>query len=75
METEIPGICVPMVADCSIGNNWGEQVELGNRPTREAIAAALESLEEAAGHVQQDDTFDLRVELETEIEEELEDLA
>jgi DNA polymerase I-like protein with 3'-5' exonuclease and polymerase domains/5'-3' exonuclease len=41
MEQEIPGLIVPMKADCSFGPSWGEQYEVGVRPSRETIEATL----------------------------------
>lgn len=41
MERPMPGITVPMVADCSFGKNWGEQVEVGNRPSEAKVNDAL----------------------------------
>ena len=41
MEVKMPGICVPMVADCSFGPNWYQQIEVGVRPSREKVEAAL----------------------------------
>jgi DNA polymerase I-like protein with 3'-5' exonuclease and polymerase domains/5'-3' exonuclease len=41
MEIKMPGIEVPMVADCSLGLSWGEQVEIGIRPTKEKIEEVL----------------------------------
>jgi len=44
MEKTIPGLCLPMVADCSFGRNWGEQFEVGVRPTREVLAGYITKL-------------------------------
>lgn len=44
MEIKMPGICVPMVADCSLGATWGDQIEIGIRPTRERIEEVLNGL-------------------------------
>lgn len=44
MERAMPGIIVPMVADCSFGKNWGEQIEVGVHPSLETVMAALEKL-------------------------------
>lgn len=41
MEIKMPGIEVPMVADCSMGLSWGDQVEIGIRPTKEKIEEVL----------------------------------
>lgn len=51
MEQEMPGIIIPMVADCSFGPNWGQQIEVGTRPSKETVDAALlklVSMKEAA---------------------------
>jgi len=45
MEIKMPGIVVPMVADCSFGKTWADQIEVGVRPTREKIEKALALLE------------------------------
>jgi DNA polymerase I-like protein with 3'-5' exonuclease and polymerase domains/5'-3' exonuclease len=45
MEQPIPGLSVPMVADCSFGPNWGTQYEVGNRPTQAVIDEALAKFE------------------------------
>ena len=47
MEQPMPGITIPMVADCSFGANWGQQVEVGNRPSLEKVNAALAKIEAA----------------------------
>lgn len=44
MEIKMPGIVVPMVADCSFGPSWGTQIEVGVRPTRERIESVLADL-------------------------------
>lgn len=44
MEQPMPGIDIPMVADCSFGPNWGKQYEVGNRPSLEKIQEALAKL-------------------------------
>jgi DNA polymerase I-like protein with 3'-5' exonuclease and polymerase domains/5'-3' exonuclease len=41
MEQEIPGLIVPMKADCSFGPSWGVQYEVGMRPTREKVEEVL----------------------------------
>lgn len=47
MEVYMPGIEVPMVADCSFGKNWGKQIEVGIRPTVEKVNEALAKLEKS----------------------------
>ena len=46
MELELPG-GVRLRTSVSIGLNWGEQIELGERPTAEAVNDALAELEAA----------------------------
>lgn len=41
MEIEIPGSDLRLVADVSLGRSWGEQIELGPRPTKDAVDKAL----------------------------------
>ena len=45
MEVKMPGIIVPMVADCSFGGDWYKQEEVGARPTQETIDKALAKVE------------------------------
>lgn len=47
MEIKMPGIIVPMVADCSFGANWGVQEEVGARPSLETINTALSKIDAA----------------------------
>lgn len=44
MEMELPGLDISLSTSVSIGKNWGEQIELGNRPTQEAINDAVEKI-------------------------------
>lgn len=41
MEVYLPGLEVPMVADCSFGPSWGEQIEVGVRPSLEKVNEVL----------------------------------
>lgn len=41
MEQKIPGQIVPMKADCSFGPSWGEQYEVGMRPSLEKVEEVL----------------------------------
>lgn len=41
MEMQLPGLNIGLSTSVSIGKNWGEQIELGNRPELEAINAAV----------------------------------
>ena len=45
MSVTPPGNKVPMVPEVSIGNNWGEQVELGAYPTEAEVENCLTELE------------------------------
>jgi DNA polymerase I-like protein with 3'-5' exonuclease and polymerase domains len=47
MEQPIPGICIPMVADCSFGKNWYEQKEVGNRPSLEKVINAVAEIDKS----------------------------
>lgn len=47
MEIKMPGIEVPMVADAAVGGNWCDTIELGVRPTRETVEAAIETIKKA----------------------------
>jgi len=44
MEVTPPGHAVPMVADVSIGWNWGDQTEVGESPSAETLTKALDDL-------------------------------
>lgn len=44
MEVVLPGTNVKLATSVSIGPNWGEQVELGERPTKERVQQALEEI-------------------------------
>ena len=44
MEVVMPGMTLRMKADCSFGDTWGHQIEVGLRPTQETIDAALAKL-------------------------------
>lgn len=46
MEIPMKDCIVPMEADCSVGNTWGEQIEVGRMPSRETLDKALKTLEE-----------------------------
>jgi DNA polymerase-1 len=41
MEQKIPGLIVPMKADCSFGPSWGQQYEVGMRPSKDKIEEVL----------------------------------
>jgi DNA polymerase I-like protein with 3'-5' exonuclease and polymerase domains/5'-3' exonuclease len=41
MEQNIPGLIVPMKADCSFGPSWGQQYEVGMRPSKEKVEEVL----------------------------------
>lgn len=41
MTRDIPGLAVPMLAEPSLGINFGDQIEIGRFPTPEAIDAAM----------------------------------
>lgn len=41
MEQKIPGLIVPMKADCSFGPSWGQQYEVGMRPSLEKVEEVL----------------------------------
>jgi hypothetical protein len=47
MEITPPGHVVPMEADVSLGHNWQAQIELGARPTKQAILEAMDKAVEA----------------------------
>lgn len=47
MEVTPPNHPVPMEADVSLGHNWQKQIELGVRPSEDAIKAAVEEAQEA----------------------------
>lgn len=42
MTRDIPGLPVPMLADPSLGINFGDQIECGTFPTPESIQAAMD---------------------------------
>lgn len=44
MEIEIPGTSVRLATSVSIGRNWGEQDELGERPSRETVEEAIQHI-------------------------------
>lgn len=44
MEITIPNINITLSTSVSIGRNWGEQHEIGTRPTEEIISQTLETL-------------------------------
>jgi len=41
MEMELPGLNISLSTSVSIGKNWGTQVEMGNRPAKEAFEAVI----------------------------------
>jgi len=44
MSLTVPGGTIPMVPDCSFGPTWGQQTEVGTKPSQETIDKALESM-------------------------------
>ena len=44
MEIQLPHIKIGLTTSVSIGKNWGDQVELGNRPSPESITKTLVEL-------------------------------
>jgi len=48
MNVTPPGHPIPMVAEVSLGLNWGEVSELGDNPSEKAIVAAYDKLKEVA---------------------------
>lgn len=44
MELELPGRNLRLETSVSIGKNWGAQVEVGTRPTKQTIQEALEKI-------------------------------
>lgn len=46
MSLTVPGGTVPMLADCSFGPTWGQQIEVGNRPTQAVIDKALAKMDQ-----------------------------
>lgn len=45
MEMELPGLNIRLTTSVSIGKNWGEQIELKNRPTEKAINDAVHAIQ------------------------------
>lgn len=41
MEMELPGLNIKLDTSVSIGKNWGEQIEIGSRPSLKAVNDAL----------------------------------
>jgi len=41
MEMELPGLNISLETSVSIGKNWGDQIELKRRPSKEKVEAAL----------------------------------
>ena len=41
MEMELPGLNIKLDTSVSIGANWGEQVEIGSRPDKQAVYRGL----------------------------------
>jgi hypothetical protein len=40
----MPGMQLEMIPDCSFGNSWGKQIEVGVRPSLELVNKVLEEL-------------------------------
>lgn len=45
MEMALPGLDISLSTSVSIGHNWGEQVEIGTRPTRELVEKTIVDIE------------------------------
>lgn len=45
MEIELPGLAISLSTSVSIGPNWGAQVEIGTRPTRELVDSTIVEIE------------------------------
>ena len=41
MEMELPGLDIKLDTSVSIGRNWGEQIEIGSRPSKETVEKTL----------------------------------
>ena len=46
MEIELPGLNITLSTSVSIGHNWGDQIEIGTRPTAEMVYATIAKIEE-----------------------------
>lgn len=58
MEVTPPGHVVPMEADVSLGHTWGDQIELGVRPSKEEVEeAARKAAEEMKEYLNKIETF------------------
>ena len=44
MEIDLPGLNIRLDTSVSIGRNWGDQIEIGTRPTREKIEQTLNDI-------------------------------
>lgn len=44
MEMELPGLGIKLDTSVSIGKNWGEQIELGSRPTEVAVNKCIHGI-------------------------------
>ena len=44
MEMQLPHVNIGLTTSVSIGKNWGDQVELGNRPSLESVTKTLNEL-------------------------------
>lgn len=44
MEMELPGLNIRLLTSVSVGFNWGEQAEVGERPSLEAITVGIATL-------------------------------
>lgn len=42
MEMQVPNSDIMLELDCSFGPNWGQQIEVGFRPTREKVEEAID---------------------------------
>ncbi len=44
MNVTPPGHAIPMLAEVKIGKNWGEMIELGDRPSERKIVSCIEGM-------------------------------
>jgi DNA polymerase I-like protein with 3'-5' exonuclease and polymerase domains/5'-3' exonuclease len=44
MEMELPGLNIKLDTSVSIGKNWGEQIEIGSRPSKEKVEKTIQKI-------------------------------